>query len=102
MGVAVPRTFVVALTGFLGFVTLFTKGSTEAPVLERNLGATVPIGLMGACARLGDWILALAAIAAVLRATTSAAGRTLTVIRLNIPLLKFKFCSVCARRLAFV
>ena len=29
---------------------------------------------------------------AVLRAPTSAAGRTLTVIRLNIPLLKFKFC----------
>ena len=67
LGVAVPRTFIGALTGFLGFVTLFTKGSTEARVLERNLGATVPIGLMGACARLGDWILALAAIAAVLR-----------------------------------
>ena len=30
--------------------------------------------------------------ATVLRSPTSAAVRTLTVIRLNIPLLKFKFC----------
>ena len=38
---------------------------------------------------------------AVLRAPTSAAGRTLTVIRLNIPLLKFKFFSVYASSIGF-
>lgn len=67
LGDAVTRVFAATLTGFLGFVIRFADATAETRVLERNLGATAPIDLTGACARLGDRILALAATAAVLR-----------------------------------